>query len=339
MDALDNMRKRLQYGGGEQQQSRMIEDKLKSLKKALLYSYQAGTMIIENPNYNENSTEEINKLKNLEFRCLMNPDKLTFDDDKKMLSVPFKDVCLNAPRAGRTSEGIVQVPISCGSTFIWKETDSRWLVTLKYLEELAYFRADVRKCFEYPLEINGNKYWFSLVGENEKITEWNKHNREEWNKLNYTRTIYIKRNDETFTYFRRFKIVKLPDINGELHSWEVQAVNPNAVDDVLIVHVKEYFENQHEDISQQEQAKKQEEHELNEDIIVHAYDNFSYDMPYIPDAAWEIKNQTSGLKFDIEAEIIGSDTIVTIQLMNGKTGEFDLYYNNKKVRHIVVESV
>ena len=160
MDALDNMRTRLRYNGGEQQQSRMIEDKLRSLKKALLYSYQAGTMIIENPGYVENSTDRLKKLPTLEFRCLMNPDKLTFDADKKMLSVPFEDVCLNAERAGKTSDGIVPVPISCGDTFVWKETDSRWLVTLRYLEELAYFRADVRKCYPFPLEIDGNKYYF-----------------------------------------------------------------------------------------------------------------------------------------------------------------------------------
>ena len=92
MTGLDNMRLRLQYAGGEKQQSRMIEDKLRSLKKALLYSYQAGTMVIDNP-YEEIESET------LEFRCLMNPDKLTFDADKKMLSVPFKDVCLNIPRA------------------------------------------------------------------------------------------------------------------------------------------------------------------------------------------------------------------------------------------------
>ena len=49
MDALNNMRLRLNYNGGTFQQSRMIDDKLKSLKKALLYSYQAGTMVIDNP--------------------------------------------------------------------------------------------------------------------------------------------------------------------------------------------------------------------------------------------------------------------------------------------------
>ena len=333
MDALDNMRKRLQYNGGEKQQSRMIQDKLKSLKRALLYAYQAGTLVIDNPNYAEDN------LKTLEFRCLMNPDKLTFDADKKMLSIPFEDICLNKPRAGKTSDSIMPIPIACGDTFIWKETGSRWIVTLRYLEELAYFRADVRKCFPYQVEINGNLYWFAVVGENEKILEWNRKQREEWNKLNYTRTLYIKRNEETFKYFKRFEIVELPDINGEYHSWEVQAVNPNAVDDVLVVHLKEYFENQFEDISKEEQDKKQEEYELNEDLIIYPYDNFACKTEYIEGAAWEIKNQTTGLKFDIDAEIVEDYTVVTIQLMNGKTGEFDLYYNNAFMKHVVIKSM
>ena len=37
MALLDTMKTRLDYRGGTYQQGRMIEDKLKSLKKALLY--------------------------------------------------------------------------------------------------------------------------------------------------------------------------------------------------------------------------------------------------------------------------------------------------------------
>lgn len=339
MIGLDNMEKRLQYNGGKFQQSRMIEDKLKSLKKALLYSYQAGTMIIENVNYDENETDGINSLKTLEFRCLMNPDKLTFDADKKMLSVPFKDICLNAERVGKMSEGIIDVPISCGDNFIWKETDSRWLVTLQYLEELAYFRADVRKCFDFPIEINGKQYWFSSVGENEEILDWDRRNRQEWNKINYTRTIYIKRNEDTFNYFKRFEIVKIPNIYGELEPWEVQAVSPNAIDDVLIVHVKEYFTNQYEEESQQAQAEIQEQHDLKEDLVVYVYDKFSVSADYVEGTGWEIKNQSVGLKFNIDAIISeNKTTVATIQLLNGKTGEFDVCYG-EVVQHVVVKSL
>ena len=333
MDLLNNMKTRLDYHGGTPQQSRMIDDKLRSLKKALLYSYQAGTMVIDNPN-------EDNELPQLEFRCLMNPDKITFETNKMMLSVPFEDICLNAPRIGKTSEGIVPVPIKCGKTFIWKETQTRWIVTLQYIEEYAYFRADVRKCFEYPIDINGKSYYFASIGENEEIIEWNRKNKEIWNKLNYTRVLYLERNEETLDYFNRFKIIKVPNISNELESWEVQAVTPNSTDDVLIVHIREYFENEFEDISIEEQNKKQEQNELEENFVCKPYDSIKLSTNFVQDASWEIIDRTSGINVSIDRAIVNGDvTTVFLQLLNGKTGSFDVYYNNEKVRHVVVESM
>ena len=333
MIGLDNLHTRIQYAGGSRQQSRMIEDKLRSLKKALLYSYQAGTMVIDNP-YKDIDSEI------LEFRCLMNPDKITLNEDKRMLSVPFKDICLNLPRKGKTSEGQIEIPISSGKVFIWKETNTRWIVTLQYLNELAYFRGEVRRCFKYPLKINGKDYWFANLGEKEIITEWLRKNREEWNKLNYTRVLYIERNEETFNYFKRFKIIQLPNILGELEPWEVQAVTPNDVDNIIEIHLKEYFTNQFEDISKEEQQRIQEENENNESLIVYAYDSFNLKTNYIEQAVWEIKNKTLGLSLNIDA-IIGKDntTIATIQLMNSKVGEFDVYYGGSRIKHIVVKSI
>lgn len=333
MKALDNMRNRLDYNGGSIQQSRMVEDKLKSLKRALLYSYQAGTMIIDNPN-------EDNVLPQLEFRCLMNPDKRTFETDKMMLSVPFRDICLNAPKVGKTTEGIIDVPIKCGKTFVWKETNTRWIVTLQYIEEYAYFRADVRKCFKYPLTIDGKDYYFASIGEQEEITEWLRKNREEWNKLNYTRTIYLERNKDTLAFFKRFKIVKLPNVQGELESWEVQAVAPNSVDDILIVHVKEYFENQFEDLSNEIQNEIKEHNETEENLVCKVYDKISYTTNYVAEALWSIENKTPGLAPNIEDAVVqGDKTTIYVQLCNGKTGEFDLYYNNRLVKHVVVQSL
>lgn len=326
MTALSNMQKRLNYRGGIEQQSRMIEDKLKSLKRAYLYSYQAAIMMIDNPN-----TES--ELQTLNFRCLMNPDKRTFDTDKMMLSVPFEDICLNADSAEE-----ITVPIAAGKTFVWQQTDTRWIVVLQYIEEYAYFRADVRKCFEYPLDINGNSYYFASVGEKEEILEWTRRNREEWNKMNYTRTLYIERDETTLNYFKRFKVVQIPNIDGNLESWEVQAVNHNAVDDILIVHVKEYFENQYQEVSDEEQEKIEQEHQLEGDFVCRAYDKIKFVTDYIENAEWEIRNKTDGLYPKINDAIVKDEkTTLYIQLMNSKTGDFDVYYNNQLINHVVVE--
>ena len=57
--SLELLNKRLKYQGGNQEQ-RFINDKLRGLKKALLYSYQAATATLSDGK---------------EFRCLINPDK------------------------------------------------------------------------------------------------------------------------------------------------------------------------------------------------------------------------------------------------------------------------
>ena len=88
--SIETMKIRLNFDGGERQQGRMILDKLRSLKKALLYSYQAGTAILQDGR---------------EFRCLMNPDKLKNTYEDKIISIPFKDICIGQIVEGKDNEG------------------------------------------------------------------------------------------------------------------------------------------------------------------------------------------------------------------------------------------
>ena len=69
----------------------MSKGKVRTLKKALLYSYQAETAILSDGR---------------EFRCLINPDKNKPDYDNKIISIPFQDICLNKKQIGKkTFEG------------------------------------------------------------------------------------------------------------------------------------------------------------------------------------------------------------------------------------------
>ena len=259
--------------------------------------------------------------------------------DDKVLSIPFEDICLNKPRVGKKSDGIIPVPIACGDTFIWEETNTRWLVTLQHLSELAYFRADVRKCFPHPLDIDGETYWFAAVGENEEILEWNKHNLQEWNKLNYTRTLYLKRNETTLNYFKRFKVIKVPNIQGELESWEIQAVSPNSTDDVLIVHIKEYFENRFDDLNVEIQNKQIENNELNEDLVTYPYEKICVTVKEIAEAKFNIINETKGLQFELKAQKNNDGTLTLfVNLLTGNTGSFDITYGDEIIRHVVIKS-
>ena len=104
MSGLDTMLIRLKYNGGKRQIDRMNEDKLRSLKKALLYSYQSATAILEDGR---------------EFRCLINPDKIKNEYDNKYISIPFKDICLNAEEIEDTisSNKIQEIGLKEGDIF------------------------------------------------------------------------------------------------------------------------------------------------------------------------------------------------------------------------------
>ena len=63
MSEIDTLQVRLNYLGGNAE-GRLQQDKLRTLKKSLLYSYQGSTIILQD---------------NREFRCLINKDKLSTD--------------------------------------------------------------------------------------------------------------------------------------------------------------------------------------------------------------------------------------------------------------------
>lgn len=107
MSGLDNMRTRLQYQGGNRQVDRMNEDKLRTLKRALLYSYQSATAVLADGR---------------EFRCLINPDQIKNDYDNKYISIPFEDICLNKDKTTsqgeqKTTDGIEKIGMKCGDVF------------------------------------------------------------------------------------------------------------------------------------------------------------------------------------------------------------------------------
>lgn len=105
------MAKRLEYAGGSNQQDRMINDKLKSLKKAMIYSYQAAT---------------VKFMDGRKFKCLINPDKIKEMFDQKILSIPFEDICLNRYKSvqGKIISDIEKTNIKCGDIIHWEETNT-----------------------------------------------------------------------------------------------------------------------------------------------------------------------------------------------------------------------
>lgn len=313
--SLELLNKRLQYQGGNQEQ-RFINDKLRGLKKALLYSYQAATATLSDGK---------------EFRCLINPDKNKPAYDNKILSIPYKDICLNTPRVGKTSEGEIDIDIKPGDVFTWKETNTHWLVYLEYIEEDAYFRSEIRRC-DQEVKIEDNSYWVYIRGPVETSIEWNQKAGIEWNTLNYSLVMYITADKITNNYFERFKTIKIldPRYNKE-KTWQVVGVDPYYGDGIIQVFLDEYFENSIADaVAAEKPAETGKENPVDETA---AYINGPTEVQQYSKAYYEIHNAEEGhwyLKWkDEEQDLKSSLKIIPLNISIGELGTFTLIYRIK----------
>lgn len=276
--SLNKMQSRLNAFGGIDQWTRMRQDKLRSLKKALLASYQKA--IVQKYNVKKDSLanniiaiitllqdkqsltdsqialldqleEEYPYLDTLDrdsleyisvledivdeqtsseplFKCLINHDKLKVDYEDKIISIPFLE-----PPQGSVEP--METDFHNGTVFKWvhgnKEEwtpDTYWIVYMQYSEETAYFRAEIRKADEeieiVVIDSQGNEnavtYRGWMTGPNETTALWNIKKNVTWNDLNYTKLLYITKDEDTLAFFQRFDRII---INGK--PWEVQAYN------------------------------------------------------------------------------------------------------------------
>lgn len=298
MPRVDTLSMRLRYAGGGKADDRMTADKLKTLKKALLYSYQAETAILADGR---------------EFRCLINPDKLKNDYDNKILSIPYHDICLNSEFLDvPTSLAEEPTNIKVGDIFTWKENGTKWIVYLQFLEESAYFRAEIRLCSN-EIEINGKRYWAYVRGPVETTIRWNQKSNIVWNDLNYSKILYVGENEDTLT-LQRFDIVKVDGKN-----YQVQVVNKDtASDGILIIYLKEYFTNS------VEEENPQVEDEIIESQIIGDQVVYPYDIKtYLIDAfggEWAVSNKNAKI-------LASTDSEVKIEVVSGKSCKFDLIYS------------
>lgn len=313
MRALEGMKTRLQYSGGVNQQDRMNQDKLRVLKKALLYSYQAATAILEDGR---------------EFRCLINPDKLKTSYDEKIISIPYEDICLNPEFSKRetTSQGIESIDLLPGDVFTWKENNTKWLVYLKRYEETAYLRAEIRRC-NYRIEINGSYYDVYAKGPDETAIVWNKVKSTMWNNLNYNLTMYIKKDRKTENFFHRFSKIELNNM-----PWEVQAIDSMSLEGVIIVALRETYQNSIE----KELEKENEECDIierdgvtpyiNGPLEINPYDTIKYKVEKISEEELTGEWKITGKRINILEE---NSSYIVFQENSGHQGKIEIKYKRK----------
>ena len=320
--SIDLLNKRLNYQGGVIQQQRMITDKLRSLKKALLYSYQAATAVLDDDR---------------EFRCLINPDKNQPAYDNKIISIPYKDICLNKPRIGKMTQGQEEIGLVSGQVFTWKETNTHWLVYLQYLEEDAYFRAKIRRC-DQEIKVNDKSYWVYIRGPVETSIEWNQKAGVEWNTMNYSLVMYITNDENTHEYFHRFQTVKVLDpSNNSKKTWQVVGVDPYYGDGIIQVFLDEYFENSIQDAIDAANEQNTVEVQIPEGtpyiqgpIQVTQYSRANYTIKNAEHGHWYINWKQH--QYDLESQANG----LTLDIPFGDLGSFVLIYRRENEEDILL---
>ena len=307
MSGFDNMRTRINYVGGKNQQGRMNCDKAATLRKALLYSYQAATAVLSD---------------NREFRCLINPDKLKNDYDDKIISIPFEDICLNSKRLGKTNINRQVIGMKAGDVFEWKENNSYWIVYLQRLEETAYFRAEIRRC-RYEIDINGKKYKVYTRGPIEQTIDYYKVGSGIFNRMNYTLMLTITKDEYTDDFFHRFTKIKFLGKN-----YEVQAIDGISTEGIIDIYLKEYFSNSILDEIQEEEKDTpiidplpEGSPEILGDSEVYPYDVKEFTIKNLTDGQWAVNSNKVII-------LNKSESKVTIKITTGRSGKFILSYND-----------
>ena len=394
---------RIERRGGPDQRIRMRQDKLNSLKKAILYSYQSAivqqyntdyeTLIndlqdillkfqnqqillpqdeqfltkIENqynissfiergtPEYEEALTGIIKEHTTPLFRCLINHDKLKVQYEDKIISIPF----MEKPVGGMQE---VETNFHNGTVFKWvhgnKEQwtpDTYWIVYMQYSEETAYFRAEIRKA-DNEIQIiminqDGSEstklYRGWMTGPNETQIVWNIKKNITWNDMNYTKILYITKDENTLAFFKRFdKVI----INGD--PWEVQAYNESYTTSksgdqesgIIRVALKETYTNTDNFVKEtleQIEANQNKDDGIEEPHIIGS----SVAKPYSI-LVYQAKNFNESLQWQIDSPLavikqISQDGLkATVEIVTGKSNQegFDVKYGDS-ILHVTIKSL
>lgn len=304
MSGLENLKTRVKYYGVTVE-DRFNTDKLRTLKKALFNSYQAETIILADGR---------------EFKCLINRNKLEKDYDDRYISIPFEDICLNAERLGKTSEGQEKIGLKPGDVFKWKENDSYWITYLPKLEESAYYRATIRRCM-YEVIINDTQYKIYFRGPTMVQAEWHKTEHSQWNGINYDAMLTIVKNDETLKFFDRFVKVKIGGKN-----WKVVATDKFSTEGIIDVYLAEDFTNTIEEENPPPIIEPIVPDET-KPYIDGANQVYPYDIKtYLLANANDLENGQWKISNNKKAKIIAQSTEQLKLEIIGNKGEFDIIY-------------
>ena len=314
LDGVLSQQARLYQAGGNRQQERMIKDKRRSLDRAVWHSYQGA----EIRKIDVDGAESV--------RALINPNKLKQDYDDKILSVGY------------------EYNFKCGDIFEWIGTNTKWLIYLQDLTELAYFRGDIRRCsYEIVWEEDGMQYrtYAAVRGPVEtKINFIQKHNISV-DTPNYSLNILLPKTDAALKYFMRYNKFYL---QGSDICWRVEAIDSISTPGILEVVAVEYYANKDEDdieagivgdlIEEIVPPSAGENNGISGDTFIKIKKSYQFVFEGMLAAQWFVDPQ-----YPVELIVDENDPKkVLLKWTSSYSGQFDLCYGDFK-KTIIVESL
>ena len=320
-DGILNQSQRLMQHGGFPQQDRMIRDKRRSLDKAVLYSYQGA--FVKKVLTEETLGEDENQPP---VRALINPNKLKQDYDDKIISIGFEH------------------NFEAGTVFQWYNTNSYWLVYLQDLDELAYFRGDIRRC-RYQinwLDEEGNEHstYAAIRGPVETKINYIQKHQISVDEPNHSLNILMPLTPYTKAYFTRYSKFYL---QGDEVCWRVEASDWISMPGVLEVNAVEYYANETEDdkdkgivggliVKDVNENTPRIDRLISGEVFIKPKRNYIYTYTGLDaDGEWTIDK-----KYPIEYSVDGNS--ITVKWLASYSGQFELKYKDLS-KTIVVESL
>lgn len=334
-----DMAKQLAARGGFAQQDRMIKDKRRSLDKATLYSYQAAW--VKRQIYDFTPTMEGVKEAD-PVRALINPNKVKADYDEKIISIGFEN------------------KFAPGDVFEWCNTGTYWLIYLQDLTELAYFRANVRRC-SYEIQWkddNGvlQRTYVALRGPVETKIDYIQKNGISTDKPNYSLNLLIPKNTITLKKFKRYSKFYLQGlVEGEDNvCWRVEAIDSFSSPGILEVNAVEYYANEQEDdtengfvgdlIAKPIDPNGSENKEIIGETFIKPKKEYIYSIDSSLYGDWYVSSNQYPIKMEPFTSEDGK-TSVKIKWNSSYSGQFDLWFGDADgplldyKKTIVVESL
>ena len=313
IENLELFKMRAGAANNDRQHNRMIMDKLRGFHRALLYSYQAAWV-----REDKEGAEWV--------RALMNPDKVKFDYDEKIISVDW------------------EYGLRAGSTFEWgKNTGSHWIILKPEDTELAYLRANVRRC-KYLTAIDPETkeefgQWCAIRGPVEtKINTIQKAGIVA-DVPNMTLDIYMTDTEENRRTFKRYSNFEFDGL-----FWKVQTFDYISTPGILEIVAEEDYDCKHGEtiveVIDPNPEKSEEENDILGPSFVKPIQNVSYTFKYkIPGAEWLITLPASKNK-EVEDVIdyTVEDDVIKITWTAMMSGSYIIHYGDLE-KTVIVESL